>query len=174
MFALVFTKKDHNFFSFSGFFFLFFFFFVNFKAFSIARPLIYYFIRHCNQLQYSDSPNSTYNWHVPNNWTGSTITAITFSNFITKRGLPGSSYDREKEDHNPLDHFLMGIIEEISFFFFDKEDAVRHQKTISRNDTNIEKQGERIRREKGYNLHRIPSTKFKTLFSVVLRDIFRT
>ena len=106
------SKRITNFFL-SQFYlsFCFLFFFVNFKTVSIARPLIYYFIRHCNQLQYSDSPNSTYNWHVP-------------------------------------DKGIIGIIEEISFFFFDEEDPVRRQKTISRNDTNIEKQGARIVKRK--------------------------
>ena len=46
------------------------------------------------------------------------------------------------------DKGIIGIIEEISFFFFDEEDPVRRQKTISRNDTNIEKQGARIVKRK--------------------------
>ena len=41
---------------------------------------------------------------------GSAITAITFPCFLT-----------DKERFNPLDYFCMGIIVEISFFFFEVE-----------------------------------------------------
>ena len=59
--------------------------------------------------------------------------------FFHERSFPGSSYDKEKEDHNPLHCFRMGIIEEISFFFFDVEDPARSQRTICKNDAKTEK-----------------------------------
>ena len=71
-----------------------------------------------------------------------------FFAFLDKRGLPGSSYDNEKVDHNPLDYFHMGIIEKTSFLSFDVEDPARHQKTMSRNDVNIEKQRAWIAKKK--------------------------
>ena len=37
--------------------------------------------------------------------------------FFDESGLNGSSYEKEKEDYNPLDYFCMKIIKEISFFF---------------------------------------------------------
>lgn len=40
-----------------------------------------------------------------------------FSVFFDERGLAGSSYGKGKEDYNPLDYFLMKIIDEIRFFF---------------------------------------------------------
>lgn len=43
--------------------------------------------------------------------------------FLVK-DFTGSSYDKGREDYNPLDSFCMGIIEEVSFFFFDEEDPV--------------------------------------------------
>ena len=46
---------------------------------------------------------------------GSAITAISFL-FFYERGLAGSSYGKEKEDHNPLDCFRIEIIEEIISF----------------------------------------------------------
>ena len=52
--------------------------------------------------------------------------------FFDERDFAGSSYDKEREDYNPLDSFRMGIIEEISFFFFDKEDPVCRQKLWTR------------------------------------------
>ena len=48
--------------------------------------------------------------------------------FFDKRGLAGPSYNKEKENYNPLNYFRMGIIEMISFFFFDVEDPARCQK----------------------------------------------
>ena len=39
-----------------------------------------------------------------------------------------SVYEKKKKKYNPLDYFRMGIIEEISFFFFDVEDPARNQK----------------------------------------------
>ena len=35
-----------------------------------------------------------------------------------------------KERYNPLDYFCMGIIEEISLFFFDMEDPVGNQNFV--------------------------------------------
>ena len=58
-----------------------------------------------------------------------------------ERGLDESSDEKEKENHNPLNYFHMGIIEEIRFFFFDMEDPAHSQKTMHRNDAKIEKQG---------------------------------
>ena len=43
--------------------------------------------------------------------------------FLVK-DFTGSSYNKGREDYNPLDSFCMGIIEEVSFFFFDEEDPV--------------------------------------------------
>ena len=48
---------------------------------------------------------------------GSAITAITFPYFLT-----------DKERHNPLDYFRMGIIEELRLFFFDLEGPARNKK----------------------------------------------
>ena len=48
--------------------------------------------------------------------------------FFDERDFVGSSYNKEREDYNPLDSFRMGIIEEISFFFFDEEDPLCYQK----------------------------------------------
>ena len=48
--------------------------------------------------------------------------------FFDKRDFVGSSYNKEREDYNPLDLFRMGIIEEISFFFFDEEGPLCYQK----------------------------------------------
>ena len=48
--------------------------------------------------------------------------------FFDERDFAGSSYDKERDDYNPLDSFRMGIIEEISFFFCDEEDLVSRQK----------------------------------------------
>ena len=48
--------------------------------------------------------------------------------FFDERDFAGSSYDKEREDYNLLDSFRMGIIEEISFFFFDVENPVCRQK----------------------------------------------
>ena len=48
--------------------------------------------------------------------------------FFDKRDFVGSSYNKEREDYNPLDSFRMGIIEEISFFFFDEEEPLCYQK----------------------------------------------
>ena len=47
----------------------------------------------------------------------SAITAITFPYFLS-----------DKERYNPLDYILMGVMEQIKFFFFDVEDATRNQK----------------------------------------------
>ena len=47
---------------------------------------------------------------------GSAITPVIFPYILTG-----------KERHNPLDYFRMGIIAEISFFFFEVEDPVRNQ-----------------------------------------------
>ena len=52
-----------------------------------------------------------------------------------------------KEKYNPLDHFRMGIIEEIRFFFFDVEDPARNQK-VCEVMLKIEKQGMWIARKK--------------------------
>lgn len=46
------------------------------------------------------------------------------STIFGERDFTGSSYDKGREDYNPLDSFCMGIIEEVSFFFFDEEDPV--------------------------------------------------
>ena len=48
--------------------------------------------------------------------------------FFDERDFAGSSYDKERDDYNPLDSFRMGIIEEISFFFCDEEDLVSRQR----------------------------------------------
>ena len=37
-----------------------------------------------------------------------------------------------KETHKPLDYFRMGIVEEISFFFFAVEDPVRNQNFVQK------------------------------------------
>ena len=64
------------------------------------------------------------------------MTAITFPYFLMN-----------KEKYNPLDHFRMGIIEEIRFFFFDVEDPARNQK-VCEVMLKIEKQGMWIARKK--------------------------
>ena len=87
------------------------------KPFGTIRLVIYYFIQCYHQLHSSDSPNSTYHWHVPRKWMGSAITAITFPYFLT-----------DKERYNLLDCFRMRIIEESRFFFFDVEDPALNQK----------------------------------------------
>ena len=74
-------------------------------------------IRYYHQLHSSDSPDSTYHWHMPRKWMGSAITTITFPYFLT-----------DKERYNLLDCFRMRIIEELRFFFFDKEDPALNQK----------------------------------------------
>ena len=51
------------------------------------------------------------------------LSAQLLSIFLVK-DFTGSSYDKGREDYNPLDSFCMGIIEEVSFFFFDEEDPV--------------------------------------------------
>ena len=88
------------------------------KPFATTRLVTYYFIQCYHQLHSSDSPNSTYHWHVPRKWMGSAITAITFPYFLT-----------DKERYNPLDYFRMAIIEELRFFFFWRvEDPAGNQK----------------------------------------------
>ena len=69
--------------------------------------------------------------------------------FLDERSLAGSSYDKEKEDHNPLHCFRMGIIEEISFFFFDVEDPARSQRTICKNDAKLKKKDAWTAKKKG-------------------------
>ena len=71
-----------------------------------------------------------------------------FSAFFYKFSLAGSFYGKDKEDYNPLDYFRMEIIEEISFFFFDREDSARSQKTMCRNDAEVEKQGAQMAKKK--------------------------
>ena len=46
-----------------------------------------------------------FNWHVPNEWMESAITAITFPAFFM---------DKEKEEYDSLYYFCLGIPEEIS------------------------------------------------------------
>ena len=82
--------------------------FVNFTPFSITGPATYSFI-HCYNNLHS-------NWHVTTKWMGSTITQFIFLYILTA-----------KESYNMLDYFCMGIIEKISFFFFEVEDPVRNQ-----------------------------------------------
>ena len=52
------------------------------------------------------------------------------NNILTKGvwlDLPTS----KKKDYNPLDYFRMGIIDEISFFFFDVENTAHFQKLLA-------------------------------------------
>ena len=61
---------------------------------------------------------------------GSVTTAITFSYFLA-----------DNERYNPLDYFVMGIIEGIRFFSFDVEDPACNQKLCADMMRKIEKQG---------------------------------
>ena len=91
--------------------------FVSVKTIRYYKTCNLLFIHCYHQLHSSDSPNSTYHWHVPRKWMGSAITAITFPYFLT-----------DKERYNLLDCFRMRIIEESRFFFFDVEDPALNQK----------------------------------------------
>ena len=68
---------------------------------------------------------------------GSAITAITFPYFLA-----------DNERYNPLDYFVMGIIEGIRFFSFDVEDPARNQKLCVDMMRKIEKQGVWIAKRK--------------------------
>ena len=91
--------------------------FVSVKTIRYYKTCNLLFIHCYHQLHSSDSPNSTYHWHVPRKWMGSAITAITFPYFLT-----------DKERYNLLDCFRMRIIEELRFFFYDLEDPALNQK----------------------------------------------
>ena len=111
----IYFKKDRNIFL---SFILYLNIFVNFKTIQYYKTCNLFFVDCYHQLHSSDSPNSTYHWHVPNKWMGSNITAITFRYFLT-----------DKERYNPLDYFRMAIIEELRFFFFWRvEDPAGNQK----------------------------------------------
>ena len=117
-FTLAIFKKDRNFFSVLSYIYI---FLQILKPFSITRLVIYYFLHYYHHLHFSDSPNSTYNWHDPRKWIGSAIIAITFPYFLM-----------DKEKYNRLDYFRLGIIEEIRFFFLDVEDPARNQKLCAK------------------------------------------
>ena len=70
--------------------------------------------------QVIDAANTCYQRHL--------LSLQLLSVFFDERDFAGSSYDKERDDYNHLDSFRMGIIEEISFFFFDEEDLVSRQK----------------------------------------------
>ena len=111
--------------------------FVSFKTIRYYLWLVIYYFIHCHhQLHSSDSPNSTYHWHVPRKWMGSAITAITFRYFLT-----------DKERYNLLDCFRIRIIEESRFSFFDVEDPALNQKLCEMMQ-NIEKHGVWIAKKK--------------------------
>ena len=54
-----------------------------------------------------------------------------------------------KERYNPLDYFRMGIIEEISFFFFDVWNTQSVIKTLCGNNAKIKNQGVWNAKQKG-------------------------
>ena len=68
----------------------------------------------------------------------STITAITFPYFLT-----------DKERYNPLDYFCMGIIEKISFPFFDVENPAHNQKLCAEMMQKFKIKVRGLRRKKG-------------------------
>lgn len=56
-----------------------------------------------------------------------TLSLQLLSVYFNEKGLAGSSCYREKEDYDSLDYFRMGIIQEVSLFFFDVEELAHHQ-----------------------------------------------
>ena len=68
---------------------------------------------------------------------GSAITAIKFPYFLT-----------DKERHNSLDYFRMGIIEEISFALFKVEDTVRNKKLCAEMIQKLKNKVRGLRRKK--------------------------
>lgn len=108
---------------------------------------------------------------------GCTVTAITFSYFLTKTVWLDIPTSKVKEsDYISLGDFRMEIIEEIKFFFFNVEDPA--SEAMRRNDAKIDKQGTCIAKKrvknKGYTLHRVSTETFQSLFRVVIRGVFRT
>ena len=83
----------------------------------------------------------------------SAITGITFSYFL-----------RNKERYNPLDYFRMGIIEEISFVFFDVGDPTRNQKQCAGMIRKLKNKVCELQRKKDYNLHKAFREKSKVLY----------
>ena len=61
-----------------------------------------------------------------------TLSLQLLSVFFDERGLGRSSCVKEKEDYNTLEYFCLGIIEEISLFFFDAKPN-SSSKTLGRN-----------------------------------------
>ena len=89
---------------------------------------------------------------------GSAITAITFPYFLMN-----------KEIYNPLDHFRMGIIEEIRFFFFDMEDLACNQKLCAKWCEKLKHKVCGLRRKRVCNLHKTEkfTEKFKALYMLI-------
>ena len=89
------------------------------NIFVSVKTIRYY--KTCNLLFHTLLSSATFlrftKQHLPLTCTkkmdGSTITAITFPQFLT-----------DKERYNPLDYFRMGIIEELRIFFFGVEDLL--------------------------------------------------
>ena len=59
--------------------------FVSVKTIATTRLVIYYFIHCYHQLHSSDSPNSTYHWHVPRKWMGALLLQLLFHIFWLTR-----------------------------------------------------------------------------------------
>ena len=78
-----------------------------------------------------------------------------------------------KERYNPLDYFRMGIIEEISFFFFDVWNTQSVIKTLGGNNAKILNQRVWNAKQKDWNIHMAFIGKLKALCWFVFRDIFR-
>ena len=83
----------------------------------------------------------------------SAITAITFPYFLM-----------DKERYNPLDYFRMGIIQEISFFFFNMENAARIQNLCAKLCKNLKSRYMILKKKKGENLLKTFTEKFKALY----------
>ena len=89
---------------------------------------------------------------MPSKWIGSAITEITFPYFLTNK------------ERYPLEYFRMGIIKEMSFFFFDVEDPARNQKPCAEMMQKLKNKVRGLRRKKILNLHKAFTEKLKALY----------